>query len=108
MTARSAAVRAGDLSGPSTTQQSFYPSLHLNLADNCRRFGSFAAASRHLDEARRRLGVLADDAYGQTMRAGIDHIAAALATARHEERTTPSRMVCPLKQVNLDCGVHAA
>lgn len=57
----------------------FYPSLHLNLADNYLRLGSFAAATRHLDEARRRQGVLADNAYGQTVRAGIGHVAEALA-----------------------------
>lgn len=63
----------------------FYPSLHLNLADNYRRLGSLAAASRHLDEARRRLNVLGDDAYGQTVRTGVDNVAAALA-ARSTER----------------------
>lgn len=62
----------------------FYPSLHLNLADNYRRLGSFAAATQHLGEARRRLGVLADDTYGQTVRAGIDHVAAALAAGSTE------------------------
>lgn len=56
----------------------FYPSLHLNVADNYRRLGSFAAAARHLNEARATLDVLADDGYGQTVRAGIDHVAAAL------------------------------
>ncbi|MTD53171.1 hypothetical protein GKO32_04140 [Amycolatopsis sp. RM579] len=62
----------------------FYPSLHLNLADNYRRLGSFAAAARHLEEARRRLGALADDGYGQTVRAGVDHVAAALAAGSTE------------------------
>ncbi|NUS43103.1 MAG: hypothetical protein HOQ24_05370 [Mycobacteriaceae bacterium] len=62
----------------------FYPSLHLNLADNYRRLGSFVAATRHLDEARRRLGVLADDGYGQTVRVGVDHVAAALAAGSTE------------------------
>ncbi|MBO0852316.1 MAG: hypothetical protein J2P18_00950 [Nocardia sp.] len=62
----------------------FYPSLHLNLADNYRRLGSFAAAERHLAEARRRLDVLADDAYGQGVRAGVDHVATALAAGSTE------------------------
>ena len=62
----------------------FYPSLHLNLADNYRRLNSFAAAARHLDEARRRLGVLADDGYGRTVRTGVDHVAAALAAGSTE------------------------
>ncbi|MGY4103944.1 hypothetical protein ACW2Q0_30970 [Nocardia sp. R16R-3T] len=62
----------------------FYPSLHLNLADNYRRLGSFAAAAQHLDEARRRLDVLADDVYGQTVRAGVNHVATALAAGSTE------------------------
>lgn len=62
----------------------FYPSLHLNLADDYRRLGSFAAAARHLDEVRRRLSVLADDGYGQTVRAGVDHVATALAAGSTE------------------------
>lgn len=62
----------------------FYPSLHLNLADNYRRLGSFDAARRHLDEARQRLGVLADDNYGNIIRTGVDHVAAALAAGSTE------------------------
>lgn len=56
----------------------FYPSLHLNLADNYRRLSSFAAAGRHLDEAKCRLGVLSDDGYGRIVRGGIDHVTVAL------------------------------
>ncbi|MGU3293408.1 hypothetical protein [Williamsia sp. M5A3_1d] len=36
----------------------FYPSLHLNIADNLRRLGSFDAAADHLDAARARAGAL--------------------------------------------------
>ena len=56
----------------------FYPSLHVNLADNFRRLGSTAAAHRHLELARDRVTELADDGYGQIVRAGIDHVEEAL------------------------------
>lgn len=56
----------------------FYPSLHLNLADDYRRLGAPEAAWRHLTEARARLDVLADDDYGRLMRAGIEHVETAL------------------------------
>ncbi len=62
----------------------FYPSLHLSVADNYRRLNSFAAAALHLEEAKRRLGVLPDDGYGRTVRDGIDHVAAALVTGSTE------------------------
>lgn len=65
----------------------FYPSLHLNLADDYRRLGASAAAHRHLDTARGCMDALGEDAYGATIRAGIGHVADALAagsTARLE------------------------
>ncbi|WP_019929635.1 hypothetical protein [Nocardia sp. BMG111209] len=62
----------------------FYPSLHLNLADNFRRLGSFPAARRHLDAARDRVGILADDGYGSTVRLGIEHLEEALAAGSTE------------------------
>ncbi|MGV9676884.1 hypothetical protein ACWDSJ_16540 [Nocardia sp. NPDC003482] len=57
----------------------FYPSLHLNLADNFRRLGSFDAAHRHLEQARAGTPALADDGYGSVVRAGIANVEAALA-----------------------------
>ncbi len=56
----------------------FYPSLHLNLADNYRRLGSFDAAREQLEHARTALSDLPADGYGDTVRAGIEHVAAAL------------------------------
>ncbi|WP_040809262.1 hypothetical protein [Nocardia concava] len=57
----------------------FYPSLHLNLADNYRRLGAFETARRHLDSARASLVDLAEDGYGMGVRAGIANVEAALA-----------------------------
>ncbi|MFC9897414.1 hypothetical protein ACFVMC_27305 [Nocardia sp. NPDC127579] len=52
----------------------FYPSLHLNLADNYRRLGSFDAAHAALAATRACLHTLADDAYGNTIRTAVDEI----------------------------------
>ncbi|MBB2935838.1 hypothetical protein FHX82_002892 [Amycolatopsis bartoniae] len=56
----------------------FYPSLHLNLAEDYRRLGAIDAARRHLEEARARLDALADDAYGTTVRTGIENVERAI------------------------------
>ena len=45
-----------------------YPSLHLNLADNYRRLGSFEAAAEYLERAEAVCAELPDDAYGEMMR----------------------------------------
>jgi len=57
----------------------FYPSLHLNLADNYRRLGSFDAAREQIDAARERASALADDPYGDLIRNAIDEVADAIA-----------------------------
>ncbi|MTE15162.1 hypothetical protein [Nocardia aurantiaca] len=66
----------------------FYPSLHLNLADNYRRLGAFDTARRHLDAARARLDVLEEDGYGLGVRAGIANVEAALAEYSTERLPT--------------------
>lgn len=52
----------------------FFPSLHLNLAEDYRRLGELDAAAHHVGEARARLPALTDDGYGATVRAGIDRV----------------------------------
>ncbi|MFD6222509.1 hypothetical protein [Nocardia asteroides] len=66
----------------------FYPSLHLNLADNFRRLGAFPAATRHLDAARDRLGALTDDAYGAMIRTAVTEVAAMIAAGNSTRRPT--------------------
>jgi len=66
----------------------FYPSLHLNLADNFRRLGSFAAAEHQIAEARRRQNALTDDAYGTLIRQAVDEVAEAIANRSTERRAT--------------------
>ncbi|MBF5001704.1 hypothetical protein IRT45_31740 [Nocardia sp. BSTN01] len=68
----------------------FYPSLHLNLADNYRLLGSFAAAAEHIAAARRHTGALADDGYGRLIRRAIEEVAAAI-----EHRSTRRRDSAP-------------
>ena len=63
---------------PGLRVNGFYPSLHLNLADNYRRLGSFAAAHRELTTARTRLSALPEDDYGTLIRTALDEIEIAI------------------------------
>ncbi|MDJ0363351.1 hypothetical protein [Rhodococcus sp. H29-C3] len=63
----------------------FYPSLHLNLADNYRRLGSFDTAREHLDAAREHTSALPADPYGELIRTALDGVA----TAVENHDTTP-------------------
>ncbi len=53
---------------------SFFPSLHLNLADVLHRLGEAAEARRYLGLARTTVEGLADDGYGRLMRDGIGRL----------------------------------
>jgi hypothetical protein len=68
----------------------FYPSLHLNLADNFRRLGSFEAARNHIDAARQHQDALADDGYGTLIRGAISEIGEAI-----DQRNTRRRATAP-------------
>ncbi|GAA0289226.1 hypothetical protein GCM10010302_29480 [Streptomyces polychromogenes] len=57
----------------------FYPSLHLNLADDYRRLGSFGAAARHIDAARAHSPALGQDPYGDLIRRAVEEVAGAIA-----------------------------
>ncbi|WP_431962278.1 hypothetical protein [Nocardia sp. bgisy134] len=64
----------------------FYPSLHLNLADNYRRLASFEAAERQIEAARGCLRTLGDDEYGATVRTAVEEVAQAIRDGRTEPR----------------------
>ncbi|WP_395371655.1 hypothetical protein OHU45_26805 [Streptomyces tubercidicus] len=66
----------------------FYPSLHLNLADNYRRLGSFDAATEHINAAKEHAPHLPQDAYGAFLRTALDEVAEA--TSRHDTTKRPS------------------
>ncbi|NUS94673.1 MAG: hypothetical protein HOQ36_20070 [Nocardia sp.] len=68
----------------------FYPSLHLNLADNSRRLGSWDAAAEQLAAARERLDALPGDAYGAMISTALDEVAEAVA-----QRSTARRPSAP-------------
>ena len=56
----------------------FYPSLHLNIADNFRRLSAFGAAAEHICAAEERSEALPDDGYGRMIRTAIDEVRAAI------------------------------
>ncbi|MGW7574037.1 hypothetical protein [Streptomyces sp. NPDC054765] len=56
----------------------FYPSLHLNLADNYRRLGSFEAATEHINAAKEHAPNLPQDPYGDLLRGAIQDVAEAI------------------------------
>ncbi|MEU0876292.1 hypothetical protein [Nocardia brasiliensis] len=56
----------------------FYPSLHLNLADNYRRLGSFAAARREIAATRRTLPNLPDSPYRTVIDTALDEVETAV------------------------------
>ncbi|MDN0199902.1 hypothetical protein [Streptomyces sp. S.PNR 29] len=71
----------------------FYPSLHVNLADNYRRLGSFEAATEHIDAAREHAPDLPQGLYGDLLRAAIEEIAEAIGrrdTAKRASAPGPS------------------
>lgn len=68
----------------------FYPSLHLNLADDFRRLGSFRAATEHLDRAQDHLSALPDDPYRDIVRTAVHEVRRAIA-----DRDTAPRASAP-------------
>jgi hypothetical protein len=52
----------------------FYPSLHLNLAEDYRRLGEPDRARHHLAEAETRADALGDDDYGNGIRAALTRL----------------------------------
>jgi Tetratricopeptide repeat len=65
----------------------FYPSLHLNLAEDHRKLGNLADARRHLELGRQAASVLGDDAYGSMVKGGLAALAERLSAA---EATPPA------------------
>ncbi|MEU9148863.1 hypothetical protein [Streptomyces sp. NPDC048349] len=68
----------------------FYPSLHLNLADDYRRLGSFAAAAEHIQAAEAHAPSLPQTPYGDLLRRAIRQVAEATARRdRSPRRSAP-------------------
>ncbi|ARP69106.1 hypothetical protein LK07_04210 [Streptomyces pluripotens] len=65
--------------GTPPSVRGFFPSLHLNLAADYVKLGRAEAAHSHLRRARRTAGDLADDGYGNGVRAAISRLELRLA-----------------------------
>jgi hypothetical protein len=57
------------------------PSIHVNLAEDYFKLGDHERSGEHLASARRFVGVLEDDAYGQMLRRGVERMARRLEAA---------------------------
>lgn len=68
------AAEVADAAGDERVR-AFYPSLHANLADVYLRRGDLARARAHVGHARVAEHLLADDAYGHTVRSLIARLA---------------------------------
>ncbi|NKY85070.1 hypothetical protein [Nocardia veterana] len=68
----------------------FYPSLHLNLADDYRLLGSFGAAADHIAAARERLDALPEGGYGRLIRRATEEVGELI-----EARSTRRRPSAP-------------
>ena len=68
----------------------FYPSLHVNIADNLRRLGSFDAARDHVEAGRARVDALPDDEYGAMLRRALVEVGDAV-----QQRSTAIRPTAP-------------
>lgn len=66
----------------------FYPSLHLNLADNYRRLGSFKAAAEHINAATTHAPSLPQGPYGDLLRGAIQEVAEAIARRDRTRRAS--------------------
>ena len=64
---------AGSLAGDEA--RDYYPSLHLNLAEDYRKLGDWDTAREHLARARELVGALPDNGYGNMIRRGIEDLA---------------------------------
>ncbi|MDQ2879441.1 MAG: hypothetical protein M3R41_10250 [Pseudomonadota bacterium] len=58
----------------------FLPSLHLNVADACRRLGEPERARRHVASGLARAPALDEDGYGSMIRKGLERLRDRLAT----------------------------
>lgn len=66
----------------------FYPSLHLNIADNLRRSGAFGAAAEHINGAEQHSSALSEDDYGDTLRTAIGEVRQAVASRDTSRRAS--------------------
>ncbi|MFJ8792304.1 hypothetical protein [Streptomyces sp. NPDC102462] len=79
------AAAHGGPDGAAGAVRGFYPSLHLNLAADYVKLGRTDAARSHLRRAHYAAGALADDSYGDGVRAAITRLTLHLAAPPPDE-----------------------
>ncbi|MFF3213589.1 hypothetical protein ACFYYB_23275 [Streptomyces sp. NPDC002886] len=94
--ALTAAHTEADGPGPPAAVRVFYPSLHLSLAADYVKLRRPEAARIHLARARAATGALADDGYGNGVRAAIARLERRLAA----EPTEPAERRRPFPEQN--------
>ncbi len=83
----------------------FYPSLHLNIADDLRRLSAFDAAAEHIRTAERHAAALSDDAYGDMIRTAIVEVGAAIESRDTDPRA--SALASPAEPAGRYCCAGA-
>lgn len=63
---------------PGLVLEGFFPSLHLNLAQDLEKLGRVDEARHHLAEARARFDDMPEDGYGKMIRGGVERLEARL------------------------------
>ncbi|GAA1953707.1 hypothetical protein GCM10009754_23720 [Amycolatopsis minnesotensis] len=76
---------------PGLRVRGFYSSVHLNLAEDYRRLGSFDLAKRHLGRASEFLDAVPDDEYGTVVRQGIAGVTEAVDARSAAAREMPEQ-----------------
>lgn len=71
---------------PAAEVATFWPSLHLNLADGYRQVGELDLARAAIADAQATLEALPDDGYGRMIRGGVARLAGELDAQRAEPR----------------------
>lgn len=73
----------------------FYPSLHLNIADNLRRLGAFDLAAGHIGKAEVRSGALPEGPYGDMIRTAVGGVSDAITARDTTPRSTSPTVMEP-------------
>lgn len=75
-------VERGAQAGLTSPVSGFYPSLHLNLGECCRKLGDLDRTREHLQRGQAAVSALGSDGYGLMIKGGLDRLAERLARVR--------------------------
>jgi hypothetical protein len=68
-------VERGAQAGLTSPVSGFYPSLHLNLGECCRKLGDLDRAREHLQRGQVAVSALGSDGYGLMIKGGLERLA---------------------------------